>query len=250
VDQLAKIVDITAIEDQFGSVAIAIGSRSLVYGKISTQLTTVIGGTGFYDVEWADGTPVNFNTGELQGLIYSRDTLTQNLRNDLNGLAANYISEVNAQHLLGFGLDGGTYNFFAGTDAATIALHSDISDLDHIAAAGTAPVADGDNANALLLAALKHDNTTMGTDTFDDSFRGMASQLGVDGQAAGRMVENQGLLISQLNTQQQQLSGVSLDEEMTNMIKFQHAYNAASRVVTSMDEMLETIISRMGLVGR
>jgi len=122
--------------------------------------------------------------------------------------------------------------------------------LDHIAAAGTLPLAPGDNSNALLLVDIKHDATTMGTATFDDYFRGMVAQLGVDGQAAGRMVDNQGLLVSQLFTQQQQLSGVSLDEEMTNMIKFQHAYNAASRVITSMDEMLGTLISRMGLVGR
>lgn len=255
VDQLAQIVDITVIEDQFGSVALAIGSRSLVYGKISTQLTTVIAPlTGFYDVEWADGSAVNFNTGELQGLIYSRDTITQGVRDDLNLLATNYINEVNSQHFDGYGLDGiNNRNFFGGTDASTIAVLADITtNLDHIAAAEglILPIAPGDNGNALKLAALKHDNTTMGTDTFDDYFRGMAAQLGVDGQAAGRMVDNQGLIISQLNTQQQQLSGVSLDEEMTNMIKFQHAYNAASRVVTSMDEMLDTIISRMGLVGR
>lgn len=251
VDQLAKIVDITAIEDQFGSVAIGIGSRSLVYGKITNQLTTVIGGSGFYDVEWVDGSPVNINAGELQGLIYSRDTLTQGMRDDLNTLAAAYITEVNTQHSAGYGL-GGTWgdDFFTGTDAFTIQVNPTITgDLDRIAAAENNPVAPGDNANALKLAALKH-KATIGTDTFDDYFRGMAAKLGVDGQAAGRMVDNQGLLVSQLTTQQQQLSGVSLDEEMTNMIKFQHAYNAASRVVTSMDEMLDTIISRMGLVGR
>lgn len=253
VDQLAKIIDVSVIEDQYGSVSIAIGSRSLVSGKNTTQLTTVIAPlTGFFTPKWADGTAVNMNSGELQGLIYSRDTITKDMRDQLNELAGNFITEINAQHQAGYGLDGGTgYNFFAGIDATTVQVHTDITgDLDHIAAAGALPLAPGDNSNILLLAALKHDNATMGTATFDDYFRGMAAQLGVDGQAAGRMVDNQGLLISQLTTQQQQLSGVSLDEEMTNMIKFQHAYNAASRVITSMDEMLETIISRMGLVGR
>jgi len=208
--------------------------------------------TGFYSIRWEDGSSVNISSGELQGLIYSRDIIAQGQRDQLNTLAANYINEVNAQHQAGYGLDGGTgYNFFAGTDASTIRVHTDItSDLDHIAAAGTLPLAPGDNSNALLLVDIKHDATTMGTATFDDYFRGMVAQLGVDGQAAGRMVDNQGLLVSQLFTQQQQLSGVSLDEEMTNMIKFQHAYNAASRVITSMDEMLGTLISRMGLVGR
>ena len=256
VDQLAKIVNINVVEDQFGSTSIAIGSRSLVSGKTPTKLMTVIAPlTGFYDVKWEDGTFVDLKSGELQGLIYSRDTITQDMRDQINTLATNYINEVNAQHQAGYGLDGvNGYSFFSGTNATTIQVHSDITSipngLDHIAAAGSLPLAEGDNANALLLTGLKHDATTMGTSTFDDYFRGIAAQLGIDGQAAGRMVDNQGLLVSQLNTQQQQLSGVSLDEEMTNMIKFQHAYNAASRVVTSMDEMLDTIISRMGLVGR
>lgn len=255
VDQLAKIVNINLVEDQFGSTSIAIGSRSLVSGKTPTRLMTTIGAGGFYDVEWSDGSSVDMKSGELPGLIYSRDVITQDLRDQVNTLATNYINEVNAQHQAGYGLDGvNGYRFFAGTDATTIQVHTDITSLpnglDHIAAAGSLPLAPGDNANILLLAALKHDSTTMGTSTFDDYFRAVAAQLGVEGQASGRMVDNQGLLISQLATQQQQLSGVSLDEEMTNMIKFQHAYNAASRVVTSMDEMLDTIISRMGLVGR
>ncbi len=146
---------------------------------------------------------------------------------------------------------GSSRLFFSGTDASNIQVDAAINNLDNIAAGGgPLPFAPGDNGNALALAALKHDNTTMGTATFDDYFRGMTAQLGVDSQAATRMVGNQLLLLSQLDNQKEQVSGVSLDEEMTNMIKFQHAYNAAARVVTAMDEMLETIVNRLGMVGR
>ena len=64
------------------------------------------------------------------------------------------------------------------------------------------------------------------------------------------MVINQEVLLSQLESKKQSISGVSLDEELTNMIKYQHAYNAASRFITTIDEAIDVIVNRMGLVGR
>ena len=64
------------------------------------------------------------------------------------------------------------------------------------------------------------------------------------------MLKNQEVLLNELENKRQSISGVSLDEEMTNMIRFQHAYNAAARFITSIDEAMEVVISRMGLVGR
>jgi len=86
--------------------------------------------------------------------------------------------------------------------------------------------------------------------TADDFWRTICGKIGVQSQEAQRMVKNQDQLLSELENKRQSLSGVSLDEEMTSMIKFQHAYNAASRFITTMDEQLNTIINGMGLVGR
>lgn len=86
--------------------------------------------------------------------------------------------------------------------------------------------------------------------TTDEYFRAMTGQLGVQGQQSDRMVKNQEKLLNQIDNFRQSVSGVSVDEEMTNMIKFQHAYNASARVVTAVDQMLDTIIHSMGLVGR
>lgn len=86
--------------------------------------------------------------------------------------------------------------------------------------------------------------------TTDDFWRGICAEIGVQSQEAQRMVKNQDTLLKELENKRQSVAGVSLDEEMTNMIKFQHAYNAASRFITSIDEQIETIVNRMGLVGR
>jgi flagellar hook-associated protein 1 FlgK len=86
--------------------------------------------------------------------------------------------------------------------------------------------------------------------TTDDYWRSVCAQIGVMSQESLRMVNNQDTLLNELENKRQSVSGVSLDEEMTNMIKFQHAYNAASRFITTIDEAIEVIVNRMGLVGR
>lgn len=84
----------------------------------------------------------------------------------------------------------------------------------------------------------------------DDFYRSSVAQLGVNALEAERMLDNQTLLTEQLLNKREGISGVSLDEEMANMIKFQHAYAASARVINAMDEMLELIVNRLGMVGR
>ncbi|MGI6605555.1 MAG: flagellar basal body rod C-terminal domain-containing protein [Peptococcia bacterium] len=64
------------------------------------------------------------------------------------------------------------------------------------------------------------------------------------------MLENKTYIIEQLNNRRDAISGVSLDEEMTNMIRYQHAYTAAARVINVMDEMMDVLVNKLGMVGR
>ena len=86
--------------------------------------------------------------------------------------------------------------------------------------------------------------------TTTDFYAGLVGKIGTASSQATEMAQNQQLVVDQLNTQVQQISGVSLDEEATDMVRFQHAYQAAARVITTMDEMLNTLINGTGLVGR
>ena len=86
--------------------------------------------------------------------------------------------------------------------------------------------------------------------TTTDYYAGLVGKIGTASSQAIEMAANQQLVVDQLTTQVAQTSGVSLDEEATDMIKFQHAYQAAARVITTMDEMLNTLINGTGLVGR
>jgi len=86
--------------------------------------------------------------------------------------------------------------------------------------------------------------------TTTDFYAGLVGKIGAAASQATEMSANQQLVVNQLTNQVQQVSGVSLDEEATDMIKFQHAYQASARVITTMDEMLNTLINGTGLVGR
>ncbi|PKM77590.1 MAG: flagellar hook-associated protein FlgK [Firmicutes bacterium HGW-Firmicutes-15] len=86
--------------------------------------------------------------------------------------------------------------------------------------------------------------------TIDDYWRKIAADVGVLSQESQRMVKNQDTLLNELENKRQSVSGVSMDEEATNMIRFQQGYNAAARFITTIDEALNTIINGMGVVGR
>lgn len=127
-------------------------------------------------------------------------------------------------------------------------------------ATGTEKLLVGNNNLSLVIAGLKNsqfnfDPTSSGgvalaSGTLDNFFQAFVGQLGIQSQEASRQSTNQQVLVDQVDSRRQSVSGVSLDEEMANMIKYQHSYNAAARVLTTFDEMLDKVINSMGVVGR
>lgn len=139
-----------------------------------------------------------------------------------------------------------------------------INSLNAIAAAQVEPAGnsagtsfEGDGRNARDIASIKFKTLKAGTGpgdldattTLDDYYRYTIANLGVDSQEADRMQKNSEILVGQVENQRQSVSGVSIDEEMAEMVKYQHAFNASARVMTSMDELLDKVINGMGRVG-
>jgi len=133
-----------------------------------------------------------------------------------------------------------------------------MQDVDRIAAArgkdvgGTGDVNTsngiGDGSNALRVAHIRHQHAMVDTNnTFNEFYTAVISRTGTQGEEAKDRVKNQETLLKNLGNLRESISGVNLDEEMTNMVAFQHGYNAAARVINTMNEMLDTIINRMGV---
>ncbi len=136
-------------------------------------------------------------------------------------------------------------------------------------AAGAPPAVDdlgnrlyppkGDNSTALAIAALRNGGLTDGTHTSEatkgqftgeDFYRNILTTLGVKGQSSEKMLKNQKALLEHVDNLRQSVSGVNMDEEMANMVKFQHTYAASARMINTFDQMLDRIINQMGQVGR
>ncbi|ATP39067.1 flagellar hook-associated protein FlgK [Solibacillus sp. R5-41] len=166
----------------------------------------------------------------------------------LDGLAATFIKEFNAVHSKGVGLDGSTgLDFFSGTSAKDIKVALDKP--EQIAASDTNGE-EGNNKNILELSKLQSKvlNDLQGG-TFQTYYKSLVGDIGVKGEQAVKLEFNSGTLQLQIANNRASHNSVSLDEEMTNMITFQQAYNANARMITVVDETLDKIINGMGRVG-
>ena len=254
-DQLAGFTDVTVSQPTLnGKVSVAIGSQLLIDSGTDTVNALAVSGAGAATV---NGVATTITSGSLRGQIDIRDTIVGGPGGylaQLDALAAAVAGSVNARHAAGFGLDGSTGNaFFAGATAATLAISAPVAaSVDAIAASDTAGNLPGGSDNAVAMAQLQFLVQAIGTSTttLDGFYQQMVAKVGVDTDQADRMTQVQKGVLEAATTRRSETSGVNLDEEMSDMVRFQKGYNAAARMVTTVDEMFDTIISRMGLVGR
>lgn len=148
-------------------------------------------------------------------------------------------------------LSNGQYLVTDRIKADEITISSDIDgNLNALAASKTMSGLPGDGSNALALSGTRSNVYLYDWGSPDDFVKSLVSNLAVDTQEAIRASESQEFLIAQVENKRQSIMGVSLDEEMSEMLKFQHSYNANARMLTTIDGILDTVINRLGLVGR
>lgn len=289
VDQLSKIANITVTEDKAGNYQIQTSGVVLVDGTGSQKLSTATTKDAYYGYEIKNvvvagsSQIVNFTDGEMKGLLESRDSSQTGARGYLDKLdtvSQFLLQEFNDVHKAGFGTDETTGNNFfgtAGTDyvkwsptegmggwikelKVSSAILDSSTGLAKIAAKTKSSVKDtsgqsqgnasGENAVKLGNQLKTKESTLLGNASLDNYYTSLTSALGVQSQDAQRMTDNQTTLITQITNWRESTAGVNMDEELTNMIKFQKGYNSAARVLTTMDEMLDKLINSTGVVGR
>lgn len=246
-DRLAELADIQVFERSNLGIAVYIGSTSLVEGAFYQELTTEVVNNNdlpVVNVLGPDGNELNLQSGELKALLDLRDEIIPEYEDALNTLARNMVEQVNAYHKVGYTLDGETgFNFFDNRyiTAATIRLDPQIEeDVNKIIAA--AEDAAGDNTQAMRIAALK--NLPLLDDfSFRDYYASLVTKVGLDGQTAEDLSRSNEILTRQTMLQRESTIGVSLDEEMVDMIRYQQSYMAASRMIATVDQMIEAIIN-------
>ncbi|MCK8816033.1 flagellar hook-associated protein FlgK [Natroniella sulfidigena] len=249
IEGLSKITNVHTKEDAENNVMVSIGGSKLVWGDQANEMEFEVDDDDVTqsEIRWKNtGNPAQFQTGEIQGLLEVRDEEMVKYQGELDKLASGLVKEMNQIHGDGYGLDGSTgVDFFSGNTAGDIQVSEEIQaedGLNKIAASADGAVGDGNNALEMSKIASEqiYDD---GNADFNDFYKSIVSEVGVDSQRAERMIENQDQVMSQLEQQRTKISGVSLDEEMSEMIKFQHGYNSAAKVVSTMNEMLEVLVN-------
>lgn len=254
VDNLSAIAEVKTYERSNGSVAVLLGSMSLVDGADSLKITTQTeerNGNAVTVPMWENTKfAIAFTGGELYALQQLRDKTVPEFQANLDLLAKTIVEQVNTLHRNGVGATGTTnVNFFNPfqTTAMTMALNTEVENDPNLVAASLSGE-PGDTRNAQAISELRSSRVMSSNSvTMNEFYAGLIGTLGIKTQESTNLRDNYELLVTQLDNARQSVQGVSIDEEATNMIKYQRAYEASARMITYIDSALETIISGMGM---
>jgi flagellar hook-associated protein 1 FlgK len=257
-DRLGKLGSVSTTDNGDGTIKVTFSGVTLVNGT-TVQTLSESAGTLSNDMATPETATVGATSGKLGALVALRDVTLPGYESRLDTIASTLITQTNALQAGGVdvngvtqpggaGLDGSTgVAFFSGANAATIAVGVTAAKVAAAAAAGV----PGDNTNALRIANLAGDRTLapLGGASIDSSYSSLVTTIGSDSANATRGVDNANALVASLTNRRDSISGVSLDEEMTNLIKFQQGYQAAARALTTLDDVLELLVTRTGRAG-
>ncbi|GAB4233187.1 MAG: flagellar hook-associated protein FlgK [Deltaproteobacteria bacterium] len=269
---LSEKIGYSSITDSLGQVNLFVGKgRTLVEGESAGSLVVDVNPNDpeaglVYDVKIrlpGQNGPVSaldtitgdISSGELAAAIRFRDDYMKTVRDRVDRLAYAVASQTNAQHAAGYGLATGTppvaptgMDFFVPIASAVNAARNFLVDpavsgnISNIAAAET-PVA-GDNRNSLRMADLRNlPRADLGNATVPDYIAGMVGQVGSETKGVDLDLAHQKVVVNYLETRREEVSGVSLDEEMTNLIRFQRAFEASTKMISILDTLLDNVIN-------
>lgn len=254
IEELAELVDISVHYKANGSVEIFAGGRILVQEDRAFHLQVKTGEEGYQVVSHRD-MPLDMIKGRIQGLLDAVNKDIPDLQGELNLIVGTLVEEVNALHQGGFGLEQDSgYDFFTPVTnpALPAALQFKVSDLifedSSYIGASSAFGEPGNGDAALAIARLRDERTEGRLDgvSLTEYYRGVVTSIGVKGQESERMVEAFGKTEAQLVELHRSVAGVNIDEEMLNMVQFQHSWNAAARYLSYVDQMLASLFNELG----
>lgn len=247
-------------------------TKNSPYGYDETSVSTAIGGIN-----------VTFKNGSIASLTQLRDTTVNGYLGNLDNMAKSLLQDFNMQHKAGFDNEtppvagdnffgesftgststtndyatGGANDPTVGASPASWLSILKVNDdfyttggLDKIAAGSTKTSGSADGSNATILAnwltaTPTSTSESLGNNSLNDYYSSIVSAVGVQSQKATNISANQTTIFSAISTTRDSISGVSMDEELANMIKFQQGYGACAKVLTTMNSMLDTLVNSM-----
>jgi len=243
--QLSQLVDVSVTQTDQGVTLTTANGVPLVVGGQNFELQSGAASGGMQGV-FANGQDITsqIQGGKLGGTIQARDGVIPDLLSQLDTLASQFTTSFNAANQSGFDLSGNPGgNIFTPLASVTGAASSfGVAITDPALIAASADGSAGSNGNVAQMLAVRDQQLPEGV-TPMGAYSNLVLAVGNYGASAQANVSASSTTLQQLTDQRNAVSGVSLDEESTNMILYQRAYQAAARVVTTVDSMLQTVLS-------
>ncbi|QWF23116.1 flagellar hook-associated protein FlgK [Nocardioides sp. LMS-CY] len=256
--RLAELTGATATPRPDGGMDVMVGGQPLVSGRDASTLQIA---SGINPDGTADGAAVTFqvqppsgaavavvpSAGELAAGVELIDVVLPDYLAELNQLVASFADAFNAAHRSGYDATGAAgvdfFSYDPADPAGTIKVAITSTGQVAISSVPSTVPGQGNNStgNAEVLA---------GSITIADGYQRLVNGFGTAVASVQRLADNQRVMSQQVDAAREQLTGVSIDEESVNLVMAQRSYEAAARVMTTVDSILDTLINRTGLVGR
>lgn len=262
VRELSEQMDVKAYGDKNSKIILrGPGDTLLVEGAYAAQFdlryqdaTDILPTVHLSDIGGTNWKNVNklLEKGKLAGLVEARDGFAGRVREQLNDFARDFANEFNEVHRMGFGV--GQYRESAGRDfflvapdnadpASTIRVSETISADPEAISGAMSPNSPGDNVLANeMIRFFREARLGGGSLTFGGAYETIVGRLGTDVQQAIDEKDASNIVLAQIKANRESVVGVSLDEEAQNMMKYQNAFNASSKLITTADEMMQTVL--------
>lgn len=240
IERLSSLTGAQAVLRPDGQAAVYLGGRLLVDNPAVMQVSATS-----TQLQWATDNAV-VDAGGYVGSVHAlvKTTIPQ-FRTKLDAVANQIISDVNTYHIAGADQNGVSgWNFFSGTGAGGIKLSADVDGQPSRVAAGAVGNGPNDGSTANLIGDLA-DSTTGA----DNAYMSVLAELGVTTRTARTRDDAQQMVVESARRDLNSVGQVNLDDELAELTGAQRAYQAAARVVTTVDEMLDTLIHHLGRVG-
>jgi len=246
IDDLSQMVNISVAETANGELNIAIGGMVVVSGQESNKIkmeSSQNDGIWTSQIE-LEGTQnkIDITSGELGSLLKLQNETIPNTINDINTFAKQFADTLNEIHVSNTSwMENGGISFFNQevTGAGDISINADFLDDANLLGAVED---DGDASFAQSMFNIQNEKI-LDNKSFGEFYTGIISNIGSKVNEANYLTDAQSLVLNKLEIQRLSVSGVSLDEEMTHMIQYEQAYNAAAKLVSTVDEMISSILS-------
>jgi len=244
VEELSKLVDVNVIYDNYNVANVSIGGVYAV-GRLSKIELKTVEEDGKLLIKTKDGTtPVSVSGGELASMQKSYNKDIKSYEKQIDDVLKSVYDEVNNLHVTAYSNtvppETGI-KFFSNYTSGKLEINSEIvKDVNKIAV--SADGTDGNNEIAKKIALLKTKELASGL-TISDTYSNLVSAIGYEKVLQDQNAESFDLVISQLQEQKSNYSGVSLDEEMADVLNFQKSYDASAKLIGIANQMLETLIN-------